>query len=743
MKPTSDFESDSLDVLKLAARSRRACEELGAQTVGDVRDLDQGEFLAIPGCGPRTWQQLQAAAEEHLAQSEIAPEDRDRSLISLVHNARAERAFFTLGLRTVGDFLRAPKKRLLEVPGFGRRTYDQVLERIRSLHSVEAVPLPMLPVALRDFPIHALGIEGELAGRLACLGCTTVGRALTLPSRVWGRGGDFGLEAAKSFTNALDAAMRTGTDNIETAPPSANLDYAGFKNRLFAPLDREAQQYLIERVGIERPGRTLVEMAASRAESPTAASRMDEAVRNSLLTRAPGLIGRLRDALTRELEAFEGIVTGEHLATGSLAHTIAKGSGDRQLPLRLLVFLFPRDFYLHEGYLTSLPRSEFQRLWRKLKRLTAPHHLPVSLESLEQNLEGMPRGLLQHLLRSACHLSMVIDANLGEIIQMSASSHSARLQSIFRDGPGELHIDDVVFHFRDRFGRANKGRLLTQLRRDSSFLEIGDQIWTLREQHIDDLEMASLDADRIALEVNGGGGIHQIRDLVPDDTSERRLYLTIDCLRRNPSLRNLGRGAFCAAMAPRSQVMERLMAEFRRAMGEVPMERFIQNHPPERRRLVRRLLQHNRAFVSPAPDRIDVITNYPFTDERMRRFLAMIDRHLENHGGYSTLEDIRQMLSTTDLGGSWLGVHLLHDLLRRHKAFELLPGGLVARDGYNLAGWIQARARDVLRDFGDAVTIRELLAEAPDLAEFEQTLGTLLDRDPMVLSREGQLFKVL
>ena len=192
----------------------------------------------------------------------------------------------------------------------------------------------------------------------------------------------------------------------------------------------------------------------------------------------------------------------------------------------------------------------------------------------------------------------------------------------------------------------------------------------------------------------------------------------------------------------RSRALEQLLSDFRRAMGEVPLGRFVANHPPQTRRLVERLLRWNRLFVFPAPDRIDVLTNYPFNAERLRRLNRLVGRFLDRHNGYADLTSVLAAVQETDLGGSWLQPILLGEVLRRHGPFEILPGGMIARRKLGLGGWLMRRARLALRDANVPISVEEILAERPELAEFAPCLRELLAEDPLVQSPDGSRFQI-
>ncbi|MCA8942105.1 MAG: hypothetical protein KDB80_06045, partial [Planctomycetes bacterium] len=148
-------------------------------------------------------------------------------------------------------------------------------------------------------------------------------------------------------------------------------------------------------------------------------------------------------------------------------------------------------------------------------------------------------------------------------------------------------------------------------------------------------------------------------------------------------------------------------------------------------------------FVCPTPDRVDMVVNYPFDTDRLRRLLIVTDQCLEQHGGYSTLYQISKAVTAAELGGAFLTEHLLADLLRRHGRYEFLPGDMVAQASLGLTGWIQHQAREALRASSSPMSSDQLVAEHPRLAEFGHCLHELLHRDPLVATHDGEAFRLI
>jgi hypothetical protein len=85
---------------------------------------------------------------------------------------------------------------------------------------------------------------------------------------------------------------------------------------------------------------------------------------------------------------------------------------------------------------------------------------------------------------------------------------------------------------------------------------------------------------------------------------------------------------------------------------------------------------------------------------------------------------------------------LLGELLRRHGSFEVLPGGYIARQERGLIGWLLRRARNALREAGMPISVQEILAERPELAEFQACLAGLLGQDPLVQTPDGVRYQI-
>lgn len=786
--------------LSLSSRARKVCKALGLKTVQDLHARTREELLTVPGCGERTCDELIQAASRAGAKArkttvapvptsakvkvtatkvtpakikvtvaKIMPTEADTkptsggtkltageilptlpeglggvALLELLNHPRAQRAFVTVGITTVAEFLETPKDRLLAVRGFGEGSYRQLMEKLECLASHRRQDMGLLPGPLLQFPLAEVGFSRSVLPLLEGLGMATMGDVLAWPPDFWAPGFP-GARAAGEIREGLDRLVRVGLEQVVPAT-AADAD-TSLTDMLLQALPNNFRDHLRRRLGLGVPAALLSELAESTEKDPRKLLEIEREIRRTLQERGAGPLCRLRDELYGELQAFEGVVVGDHLAPGTLAHAVARDTGYPLLPLRIVAFCFPTDFHLHQGCLLSLPSATFRRFLARLRELTGPGELPVRLTELTADLSSIvdpvPQGLLRHVLENVCKLTLFFTDRDGEFVTRRADSVAGRLHRLLAESGEPTALLDLVFTYRDRHRHARKDRLLNHLRRDKTFLEVEREVWALREGYQDQLDMTFTEADRAAQAIASLGGRHDVRSVMRGDSSEREIYMVIDCLRRDPRVRYLGRGEFCPASSSRSVVLKDLARDFRRAMGEVPMARFIANSPADRRRLAASLLRQNRLFVEPGPDRVDLLTNYPYDDGRMRKTLSVVRQTLARRRGYASVEALVQDLDEAGLGGMWLNGHMLTDLLRRHGRFELLPGGLVAKTSLGLGDWIQVRAREAIRVAGIPLTTDGITAEVPELAEFADALEQMLGQDPLLHTADGMYFSAV
>lgn len=604
----------------------------------------------------------------------------------------------------------------------------------------------LLPAALLQLPVAQLALPAAATALLHEHAVQSVGDLLALPARAFAADGWFDADHAEAVQRALGRVLREG---LASRDPTAPLDaYRDFRDELLGCLDADERQLVTELVGFDGPPLSRLDAARKRTLSVHTFEDRAEQARARLHQTAPALLGRLRYEIGRDLAAGSGLLAADAVGDGSLLQLIAGGSDDPLLGARLVAFCFPREFALHRDQLVGVSPRTLRRLLRELPRLLPPQRLPLPVAALEAELAAAqipaPRGLLVHLLRLELRVEIAPDADGIDVVVPDPRSPSTRLVDLLLDLGRPTQLDELVYAYRDRFRRASRRRIEQRLRRNPAFVLLSPTLWSLRRWHLEELEAVAPLVDRVARTVCSTGERQRVASLLADErVDERQVHLVLDRLAADPRVRLLGRGEVCAATHRQSRVLEQLLTDFRRAAGDVVASLFLQNQPAGRRRLVERLMRWNRLFVTPAPDRIDALANYPFNDDRMRRMLNLTGHHLDQHGGQATIAAVKAMLDGTDLGGNWLSTTLLADLLRRHGPFELLADQIVCRRGLHLGSSLLRTVRHTLREAGTPLTVDEILQARPELGEFAGCLHDLIVGDPLLQTPDGARFTLV
>ncbi len=714
--------------LRPAPRALAACEALGVETVADFCQRAREDFLAQPNVGERTWRDLSERVERFLdepgAALDLSADALDRAVAEVLRNRRALRACRQLKIRTIGELLATPRDELLAVPGFGERTLWEVHREVLGASPAEAIA-DVFPRQLLELPVA------------------------TLPDDPHARLESFhGMRVAEVLVQSPDVATRTALREGLEAFVNGLLagrtpEFAEWLRGAREDLGRDNRNVLDRVLGLGRRPSPLAQ-AASALRIPLAEARERlERARSAMLRYEPAAIELWAKELEANLAALGGVVTPTNLTAGSALRAATRASRDPFLPLRVVTFLRPDVGHTHGDFVCRLDEAAITRVLDALRARIAGTDAALRLADLRSALpeELSPAdgdGLLLHLLRHRLHRTLRFDGPSGEVLLRAVRGLADRVEAILETERTPLSTDDLLFHYRDRHGRGRRRRLEDALRGDSRFLQIGRETWSLRSWHLDELELLRPEAERITDEIGRTGSR---RDVFTAESgglplSERTGHLLIDLLRREPTLRHLGRGDFCPRRVDGSPLVADIVRTLRRAMGEVPFARFLQNQPPSRRRLVSRLLRVNRRFVSPSRDRVDLADNYPVTGERLRMILQVTRQRIDA-AGYATLPHVHEAVDEAGLGGDFLSEHLLLDILRRHGDFDVLPGPIVADRRLGLRRWIQRTARAILRAHRDGLTPQQVLADRPELAEFAAALPTLLDLDPLVQSDDG------
>ncbi|MCA8950587.1 MAG: hypothetical protein KDE27_13870 [Planctomycetes bacterium] len=608
--------------------------------------------------------------------------------------------------------------------------------------TTDALALQLLPVQLLRLPIDDLGLPSVVAETIRDHELTTVGDLLGISAphaETW-----LDRAAVDAVRQAIANAIERGLPKQAASVAFDPLDWPSLQAHLLLALDDGQRALLRALIGIDEAPVTLVHYARRSGLDLRTADALAERTRTRLHERSRALLPRLRQELDLELRTFDGLVDPHRIARNTMLATMATANVDPHFPIRLAAFCFPHEYVLHQGMLLGTSPRGLRRLVTNLRTTVARYRLPMPLATLVAELEDgrrpLPLGLVTHLLRTELRLSFAIHES-GEVVVPDPRSPASRLAEILEEDGGSMQLTDLIFAYRDRYRRVTPRRLEQVLRREPAFVLVGPERFALRRWHEEELEAAALVADRAVRHVCAEGGKQNLlRWLAAEGYDEATSWLILDCVRHDERVRLLGRGEACPATQRRSQVMVQLLSDFRRASGDVVESMFVENQPDSRRRLVERLLTHNRMFVRPEPDRVDLLSNYPFNEQRLRRLRKRVQRVLDDRGGYTTLDILKQEVERTDLGGSWLTPMLLGEILRRHGWFDVLPGDFVALRDRGLGTALMRLARQELRDAGGQLTVHEILRQRTDLAEFTNCLAGLLNQDPLVQSQDGKRY---
>ena len=549
--------------------------------------------------------------------------------------------------------------------------------------------------------------------------------------RIWER-------TCQALVNAL-GAMRDVADHD---PPQ----FPAILRRVRDALDETDRRLLDAIFGIGRRATTPQTAAiVLRLDAAGLEPRL-RAIRDALAAHArPWLDAMLADA-RRELLVHDGVLGIDSLASGSALREASNHAPDPLLPLRLIAFWSPESLTVEGDHLCAIAAKALPDFVRAVRGQLERASPPIRVADLVRELGLPPRrhALLLHVLVRVLGLGVTVDPRLGELVGRPRRTVAERLELLLLDASEPVAVDDLLFRHRDRFGAVKRARLNDALFAHGTFLEVGPRVWSLRARHLEELELLRPEAERIAKEIVATDARRSLGEAVRSGAlSERSAFLLADLLRRESSIRPLGRGEFVPRRRGLPPLVAAIADELRRAMGEVPFARFLQNQAPARQRLVARLLRVNRCFVSPSRDRVDLLEHWPFDPARLLLLLRTVRIALADRDGYAPLARLREPLAAAGFDHEFLTEHLVLDLLRRHGDFDLLPGGIVAERGVGLARRILSEARKVLRAQPLGLSLAQMLAERPDLAEFECCLRELLHHDPLVQSQDGLRYQVI
>lgn len=591
----------------------------------------------------------------------------------------------------------------------------------------------ILPSAFLELPLVKLRLDDELTGRLCEQGLLTIADALDgAPQTI----DDADADALR------EALQRALSDGLRQFAASGADDWPTLRAQLLGPLEDVDRRLMIAAIGIDEPVQSRHALQQLLGDGELDDSL--QAIRSTLMQHCTTLMTQLQEEVEREFAAFDGVLLPPHAAQGSLVHLLAEACDDPELGLRLAAFCLPHRCHMHRGALHGTTPRVFRELLRTLPSLVPQHLLPMPIDSIVSQLEQrgatVPRGVLMHVLRTELRTAVELDPELGEVAVPDPLKPAARLVEILAELDEPTSLSDLTFAYRERFRFASRSRLLRHLSEDAAFVRLGEERWSLRRWHDERLAELNELVEQTARRISTSDHRLHIVELLREEHDDETAWLVLDQLRGDPRVRMLGRGEACAADMTQSTVMKRLHRAFRRAAGDVVKGLFISNQPESQRRLVTRLLEHNRAFVDAGPDRIDTLTNYPFNAERMQRLTKLVLEQLQKRAGYAQAEALKDLVDQTDLGGKWLSPSLLADILRRNGPFEVLAPNIVALEDLALPRILARSGRQALRELGEVVTIDDVLRVRPDLSAFRECLAELLANDPLVQSPDGRYF---
>lgn len=784
----SDVAALPLRHLKLPHRAKAACAELGLVRVADGLACKEADFVAVRGCGPKTFlafrAQLEALVDDPLPDVDFAAADTaafDAPLGLRAGSGSCVPALKSASITTLGQLLATPVAALEALPDVSlqevqRLLADHAFEMDRPEQSSPSpTGAPSAPTSAADREACAAQTQSQPPER-AAQNHTAAGLAEILPDTLLGASPERLLlrdSARRALRDAnvhtlgavfaseptslglstddvcalrfeLDRIFRLGADTVEAIERNRARRSNSLVQRLIAHLAPADFEYVARRIGLHHPPESDLQIAAKTGVPRADLKAQTRRIVAWLQSEFALTLDRLCASIDAALAAHDDVLICP-MQPGDRARR--RVSGPETLALRFIAFAFSQRYHFRGPLFTCLPAHAAQALATGLDRACRRARLPQPLDKILADLpdRGTPAHgtLTQLLLRHELGYTIRIDSKLGEVVTTSSSTVPDRLQSLIEDRAAPVPLDELLFDYREQFRRSSRSKLWDHLRHDSRFLEVGPQVWSLRDRHLDELEFVRPEADRVSQIIRTARGRHGVASLAEGAPyTVRQLHLLVDVLRNDPSLRDLGRQEFTPRYQEMSEVMMTLTQDLARAMGEIPISRFLGNQPEHRKRLVRTLIRRNRMFLSPTPDRIDLLTNYPFDEDRIRRLLVIADQCIEQHAGYSTLEEVQGAAREVGLGGAFLTEHLLQDILSRHGHFEFLPGGILAHASLGLSGWIQRKAREVLRACGTALTPDQVLMERPELAEFSDCLVDLMERDPMLLCQEDGRFQV-
>ncbi|MEM7205277.1 MAG: hypothetical protein AAF628_33790 [Planctomycetota bacterium] len=469
----------------------------------------------------------------------------------------------------------------------------------------------------------------------------------------------------------------TGATRNTTAAPAAALSvddlFGGLCATLLDALDDDGRTVLHARCGLGAARLSLWDLAAPNHDSFDDVRARQRRCRRALHRDAAEAVAELRDAGRQLLATTDGFATPDQIPADSVLS--GAPTGEATAPFWLLHFCFPTEFFVWRGGLTAVAPRDARRLQRALRHHLRPLFLPRTVEDIARSLSDRgpltpPPALLRRLIDDAPSVERSMGPGHREQVTATADPRADAAHAALTAGEGAVTIAELEAQLAESGTPCRGQALRSVLRADPRFVEVDADTWQPREHVEDALAAQATSADEVASFVRERGNI-DLWELCGDGSRDRG-YLVLALLRRDHTLRHLGAGRFCKQSALRAHATEQLFVALRRAMGEIPLQRFLDNHPAEGRDLATRLLQLNRLFIEPAPDRIDMLSNYPLTERDLSELRQRTRFYLRQHGR-ATLTELAAVVQRGRLRSDPVTDHLFADLVRRHGGYDIDP----------------------------------------------------------------------
>ncbi len=738
-------------------RARKACRALGVRTVRDFLAKDKSEFLAVPGVGPKTWKGIQKGVREYLSRSKEQNSQEhpglETPLSRLVENKRAVKAFEELGLVTVKDFLRTPKDKFLSLRNFGERTWWEIQARIQALFGTAHPVPPACPPSLLELRVELLPLPGRAAAVLKEMEVHTVGDLFALPKGYLLSHRNFGEESWKALVTALDEAVRQGLAQVAGPPPAEVSGLEELRKILEERLPDDRSRFVLEaRTGLEGGEVLTLQRLGNRLGiSRERARQLSNKVRDVLAGRARPYLERLKGEAEEFILSRGGIASGKDLSTLPLAQ--GKGGPGKRARIveEILLFFFPEDFHrLSTGALTTASPEKVRLLQKALGELFAGGVRSRPKEALAKALEEadlepeLYTGLALHLARFRFGAALVQERKR-ETLQTPGAGAAERVARILAGRKAPVSLSDLQVVFSSRFSAISRRRLRRILASDRRFVRLGPDLYGLARDFPLDGEKARRWREKARKILEREERPLSVAEILPGEDP----YQVDRALRGAKGFRPLGKLLYTLDRAGRERPswMERLvLGLMEETGGELPLEDLVralsQGDGPSPGAL-RELILSSRLFALYPGGGYGPASAHPVDPERRIRALDTALEILRSRGGYDRVPRLRLELTGKDILPRRVDEKILRDFMARDGRFEFFGEDFVTLAGGGTLPWIQETVLSALREAGVPLSLPRILAERPELAEFEEALEEILRKSPFVVTLEDGTFGLL